>query len=335
MFILEQLKRYFDLKILLLFASICALSLIVILFKYANNEDCNINDFAIEADSFFTDDLIIFSDKSKNSNSWRWNFGDSTQISFRSKVAHSFEKEGEYIVHLIVNNKCHVEKLVTILPRTYSVDRKLLPKFNLPIHIVQGENLEVIDNTEGAKSWEWRFGETNKVDSFDKNASYTYETPGKKSVSLVVNGDYKHVEIKNIFVSPKKEETEKREKYKSDVPWNPFQNVPDAPTPDPEKEPLKKVVRGPEIKDTDEDKFLDILKLVREDKITYDNFLKYFCIYYSPVVVYKDAGTSTVKDLYYAVKKNNVKIKEVKINKDADGCIQAITILDKKYKSVF
>ena len=335
MFILEQLKRYFDLKILLLFASICIFSLVVILFRYTNKEDCNINDFAIEGDSFFTDDLIIFSDKSKSSNSWRWNFGDSTQLSFRSKVAHSFEKEGEYIVQLIVNNKCHVEKLVTILPRTYSVDKKLLPKFNLPVHILQGENLEVIDNTDGAKSWEWRFGETNKVDSFDKNASYSYETAGEKVVSLVVNGDYKHVGIKKIFVVPKKEETEKTERYKSDVPWNPFKNVKDAPTEEEKIIEVKKIVRGPEIKDTDNDRLIEILNLVREDKITYDNFSKYFCIYYLPVVIYKDNEISSLKELYDAVKKNNVKIKQVRITKDADDCIKAITILDKKHKSVF
>lgn len=335
MFILEQLKKYFDLKILLLFASISILSSFVIFIKYLNDEECEINDFAIEADSFVTGDLIIFSEKSKNSSSWRWYFGDSTQISFRSEVAHSFEKEGEYIVKLIVNNKCEVEKLVTILPRTYSVDKKLLPKFNLPLQILQGEQLEISDNTDGAKSWEWRFGESNKVDSFDKNASYSYETPGKKVVSLIVNGDYKHVAIKEIFVVPKKEEKEKIERYKSDIPWNPFQNVQDAPTEDEKVVEVKKVVKGPEIKNTDDDRLVEILKLVREDKITYDNFLKYFCIYQLPVVVYKDAETSSVKDFYYAVKKNNVKIKEVRISKDGDDCIRVIKILDKKYKSVF
>ncbi|CAM3750354.1 PKD domain-containing protein [Flavobacterium gelidilacus] len=335
MFILEQFKKYFDLKVLLLFASILMLSIIAILFKYTNDEECEINDFNIEADSFVVGDLIIFSENSKNANSWRWYFGDSTQISFRSKVAHSFENEGEYIVKLIVNNKCKIEKLVKILPRTYSVNKRLMPKFNLPSHILEGETLNFKDNTEGSKSWEWRFGESNKIDSFDKNASYAYSIPGKKTVSLVVNGDYKHVAIKEIFVIPKKEVKEKREKYKSDVPWNPFQNVQDAPTEEPEKEPIKKVVRGPEIKDTDNDRLIEILKLVREDKITYDNFLKYFCVYNLPVVVYKDAETSSVKDFYYAVKKNNVKIKEVKISKDADDCIRVITITDKKYKSVF
>lgn len=334
MFILEQLKKYFDLKVLLLFASVFMLSLFVVALKYLNDEECVINDFAIEADSFVTGDLIIFSDNSKNANSWRWHFGDSTQISFRSKVAHSFEKEGDYIVTLIVNNKCQIKKLVTILPKTYSIDKKLLPKFNLPIRILQGDKLEVSDKTEGAKSWEWRFGESNKVDSFDKDASYTFDSPGVKVVSLIVNGDYKHVALKEIFVIPKKEEKEKIERYKSDIPWDPFQNVKDAPDEVPEKEQIKKVVRGPEIKDTDENRLLIILKLVRENKITYENFLRYFCVYRLPVVIYKDAQSTPLKDFYNAVKKNDVKIKEVTIKKDGDDCIITINV-DKKYKAVF
>ena len=334
MFILEHLKKYFDLKVLLLFISVFVLSVTVILFKYTNDEECKINDFTVEADSFVTGDLIIFSDNSKSSNSWRWYFGDSTQISFRSKVAHSFEREGEYIVKLIVNNKCEIKKIITILPKTYSVNKKLFPNFSLPAQLLQGEKLQVSDQTVGAKTWEWRFGESNKVDSFDKNASYSYETPGKKTVSLIVNGDYKHVTFKHIFIIPKKVEKEKIERYKNDVPWNPFQNIKDNPEEEHEKEPIKKVVRGHEIKDTDKDRLLEILKLVREDKITYDNFLKYFCVYQLPTVIYKDAESTSLKDFYYAVKKNGVKIKEVSIKKDGDDCIRVINV-DKKYKAIF
>lgn len=331
MFINSQLKKFFELKILLFFLSIIFLSFLVIAYKYVNDEECLVDNFTVESDSLYAGDLIIFSDNSKTSTSWRWYFGDNTQVSFRSKVAHVFDKEGEYEVKLIVNNNCVIKKMIIIAPKSYSVNKKLIPKINIPSQVMQGDRIDFIDETVGAKSWEWRFGEGSKVDSFDKTTSHSYDTPGKKNVSLVVNGDYKHVAFKEIFVIPKKEEKEKREKYKSAIPWNPFQGVKDAPENDKE---LIKVVKGPEIRNTDRTKLLEIFKLIIEDKVSYEDFTKYFCTYNLPAVVYKDTKTSTLKDFFYAVKNNKIKIKDVVINKDPDDCIKLITV-QKKYKSFF
>ncbi|MFD2908219.1 PKD domain-containing protein [Flavobacterium ardleyense] len=307
------------------------MSSLVIAYKYVNDEECLVSTFEVEGDSFFAGDLIVFSDNSKSSNSWRWYFGDSTQVSFRPRVAHSFDKEGEYIVKLVVNNNCVVKKIIKIAPKSYSINKKLIPKINIPSRVMEGDKVDFNDDTPGAKSWEWRFGDGSKVDSFDKNSSYVYDSPGKRNVSLVINGDYKHVGFKEIFVMPKKESDEKREKYKSAIPWNPFQGVKDAPADDKE---LIKVVKGPEIKNTDRTKLLEIFNLIIQDRVPYEDFTKYFCTYNLPAVVYKDNKTSSLKEFYYAVKNNKIKIKEVTINKDADDCIKLIMV-SKKYKSFF
>ena len=332
MFVFNQFKKSFDSKVPILFLSVFVISVFVIVYKINNVEVCDTNEFKIDAPSYKAGELIIFSDNSKNANSWRWYFGDDSQISFRSKVAHSFSKEGEYIVTLIVNNKCHIDKLITILPRKNTIDESLMPKFSSPNYVLEGDEIEFEDRTEGAKSWEWRFGESNKVDSFDEKCTYTFDSPGEKVISLVVNGDYKHVTIKKLFVVPKKDEKVKTEKYKSAVQWNPFQNVSDAP---PEEEDnTVKIVKGPQIGGADANRITDIFELVTNSKITYDDFLKYFCKYDMPIVIFKDGKTTSLKNFFYQVKKEKIKIKNIAIQKDADDCIRTINI-DKKFKSVF
>lgn len=327
------MKKYFDLKVPILFLSIFLLSSIVLIIKMNSGDECNIKEFQVDAPSFKVGELIIFSDASKKSHSWRWYFGDNTQISFRLKVAHSFMEEGEYLVKLIVNNECTIQKVITILPKENSLDKSKFPKFRVPGNVMQDEEVEFVDRTDGAKSWEWRFGESGKVDSFDEKCTYVFTTPGKKVVSLVVNNDYKHVTIKELFVIPKKKEVVKVEKYKSAIPWNPFKNVPDAP-PEEEKDDVVKVVKGPEIGGTDARKLEDILESVAKGKTNYESFLKHFCKYNLPIVIYKDAKTSSLKEFFYAVKKKGDKVKNVTIQKDGEDCIRVINI-DKKHKSYF
>lgn len=332
MFVSNQLKKSFDIKVPILFLSVFVISALILVYKIANKEECSTTSFNIDAPSYKVGELIIFSDNSKNAYSWRWYFGDNSQISFRSKVGHSFSKEGEYMVTLVINNECSIDKLITILPRTETIDESLMPKFKAPTYVLEGDEVEFEDRTTGSESWEWRFGETNKVDSFDEKCTYVFSSPGEKMVSLVVNGDYKHVTIKKIFVIPKKEEKEKKVKYKSEVPWNPFQNVSDAP---PEEEIITtKIEKGPEIGNADANRINDIVDLVTDGNITYDDFLKYFCKYDLPIVVYKDGKTTPLKTFYYQVKKEKVKIKNLSIQKNQDDCIKVISI-DKKYKSVF
>lgn len=334
MFILNPFKRYFDVKVPLLFFGVALLSLLIIVYKLNNEVECNTKEFKIDAPSFTVGEFIIFSDDSNNSHSWRWYFGDDTQIAFRSKVAHSFDKEGSYLVKLVVNNKCTLQKVVTILPRKTVVDQSLIPKINVPDYVVEGEEITFEDTTVDAQSWEWRFGENmnNKVDSFDKKCTYTFTSPGRKMISLVVNDDYTHVGTRVIFVMPKKEErVVQADKKRKVVPINPFMNVPDAP---PDEGNVVKVEKGPEIGGSDANKIEDVFSLVTNGKISYEELLQYFCKYNLPTVVFKDQKTCSLKEFYYQVKKERIKLKNISIQKVKDDCI-VIILIDKKYKSVF
>jgi PKD repeat protein len=63
-----------------------------------------------------------------------------------------------------------------------------------------GKPVNFVCLTKGAQQWEWRFGETGKVDSKTQNSIYTYKTPGLKTVSLILNGNYKYIAKNTIYV---------------------------------------------------------------------------------------------------------------------------------------
>lgn len=157
-----QIKTHFDLKIILFFAIIFVISCGLLAFEINIKTPCTVTEFKVDAPSYKAGELITFSDVTKSSYEWRWYFGDGTEISYRSKVGHSFSKPGKYTVKLLVNNGCSITKDITIIPSKEVINTALLPKFYAPKVVYEGEIIKFRDSTEHAKSWEWRFGDGPK-----------------------------------------------------------------------------------------------------------------------------------------------------------------------------
>lgn len=325
-----QIKTHFDGKVIMTFIIILVISCGLLAFKINSKDKCSIKEFEVNAPSFKEDELITFSDKTGDSYEWKWYFGDGTEESFRSKVAHSFSKAGTYKVKLVVNNNCTVEKEVTIIPKKEILNMALMPKFSAPRVVYQGEDVRFTDATPHAKSWEWRFGDGNKIDATDKNPSHIYTLPGKKRVLLVVNGDIKYVATQDINVLPAKrdkkdwvkERLERRGEGRGDAVGDYFNSIPDAPT------------RGPELKDLNEAKLKSVLLGVSENRLSYDNMLRYFCLDNLPLIQVRKKESISLKALDDAIRSRSIRIKSVEIHKDKDGCTSLI-VLDYKYKTLF
>lgn len=60
--------------------------------------------------------------------------------------------------------------------------------------------VEFYDNTEGAKSWEWDFGDSTAVD-FRQRTLHKYKKPGNYIVKLKINGNCVHEKLINISSS--------------------------------------------------------------------------------------------------------------------------------------
>lgn len=325
-----QIKTHFDGKVIMTFIIILVISCGLLAFKINDKDKCSVKDFDINAPSYKEDELITFSDNSSDSYEWKWYFGDASEESYRSKVAHSFAKAGKYKVKLTVNNNCVIEKEITIVPKKDVLNMALLPKFSAPRVVYQGEDVKFTDATSHAKSWEWRFGDGNKIDATDKNPTHMYTIPGKKRVSLVVNGDIKYVAYEDINVLPAKREKKdwvterlaRKGEGRGDAVGDYFNSIPDAPT------------RGPELKDLNEAKLKSVLLGVSENRLSYDNMVRYFCADNLPLVQVRKKESISLKALDDAIRSRSIRIKGVNIHKDKDGCATLI-VLDYKYKTLF
>ena len=325
-----QIKTHFDGKVILLLLVVFLISCGLLAFKINAVADCNVKAFNIKSNSFKEGELITFTDVTPGAYEWRWYFGDGTDISFRSRVGHSFAKAGKYTVKLLVNNNCTVEKEITIIPKKEVLNTALIPKFSGPTVVHEGEEVRFVDATPHAKSWEWRFGDGNKIDAIDKNPKHVYRKPGERIVTLVVNGDIKYVQYHKITVLPaktsKKDWIKERIERRSDSRVDPvkeyFSQVPEAPK------------RGPEIDNINEAKFTALLLGIAENKLSYQNLTKYFCEDELPLVQVKKGGTISLKALDEAVRNKTVKIKHVALHRDKDNCVTLI-VLDYKTRSLF
>lgn len=326
----NQIKTHFDGKIILFFFIIFIISCGLLAFKINTKEVCNVKEFKIDSDSFKAGELITFSDQTANASEWRWYFGDGTNISYRSKVAHSFSKPGKYTVKLSVNKSCSIEKTITIVPKNDIIDESLLPKFSGPKVVYVGEPVTFKDSTAHAKSWEWRFGDGSKIDAIDRNPTYTYRIPGEKAVSLVINGDIKYVKQRKITVLPARKEQNdlvsarlaRRNSSRADIVDEYFNRLPDAP------------MRSPEFAGLTEEKFKGVLNGICKDELSYDNVKRYFCEDDLPLIKLRNDKTISLKQLDTEIRNRNINVKKIQFQKDQDGCITLIN-LNYRYKTIF
>ena len=143
---------------------------------------------------------VSFSDQSLyNPISWTWNFGDDS-TSTQENPIHTYQKEGNYTVSLLVANKfgqdeCIKKKYITI-------GKKPVADFKYK----QSEDTKSLTvaftdmSTNSPGSWKWDFGDGNT--SSQKNPSHTYQDIGNYKVKLTVsNGNGSDSITKQVTVS--------------------------------------------------------------------------------------------------------------------------------------
>ncbi len=301
-----QIKTHFDFKIILFFIIFFIFSCSFLAFRKNTIKNCDLTGFKIESVSLKAGDLITFTDTTKTSSQWEWDFGDDSKVSYLSKATHSFEKEGVYKVRLISGGSCTVEKEIKIAPFQENIDMSLYPKFNVPKNIVEGVPVTFSDNTSHAKSWKWSFGEISDSGSSEKNPTHTFKSSGMKKVVLAVNDDYKYVTTVEVFV------------VKADVAKDPL-----TPPPPPEH-------KGAEIKGINEKDIETNMNGISKNLLRYRNFSKNFCKEHMPEVHLKDGRVISLKELDEDIRDKRLRIREIKIEKNRFGDIIRI---DANYKN--
>jgi PKD repeat protein len=116
-------------------------------------------------------------------------------------VNHSFDLPGRYEVSLQTSNQCSGYKTIYVLEAPKVEDETLKAKFTGPLTVEVGVPAVFEDATPNATQWEWRFGETNRIDASKQKVTYNFQTPGTKTVILIVNGKLRGELM--VLVTPK------------------------------------------------------------------------------------------------------------------------------------
>ena len=339
----ETQETRIDKNIILFFLLTIVLGASVFAYKFINYEPCQIVNFKTVAKNYRAGEIIRFKDYSKNVKKREWDFGDSTKVGIESTPFHVYKKPGNYSVRLLINGKCDSEQLLTIKEKAFVLDSTKLARFEAPEFIKVGELLKVVDKTPNAIEWEWRFGETANVNSTLQNPTYTYKTPGVKTITLVTNGDPRHASRFKIRVlkgaskvsllPPIKKKTNTKEDDDSIIPYHPPSDdiigIADAPPTPLEEE----VIETPEENNTSAISKADFEKLliaVSKETATASNFENYLCGNLSISAIVKNKKMN-FKELCKKISGKKISIKSLSLYKNKNnGCIEYIKLDYKK-----
>jgi hypothetical protein len=246
------------------------------------------------------------------------------------------------LVTLTINGECiHTRELV--LKDKYAVDKLGIPRIITSKIITVGQPTYFNSIAEGAKTWEWAFGENSGIDETSSNPVYTFSTSGEKTITLVVNGDFGRVAKKVIYVHPrvikkmnplditsyvyeKKAEdfSLPRGSVKKDPLEDMLQYVPVAPKTKIQKDSIITLKKAPKIS---EDQFEILLTKVAEGSKVKDDFTDFLCDDLEIPVVKNGSDLLTFAQLCSNIKGKKIKIEAIRLNKDkTNNCIKGLSI---------
>lgn len=326
----NNMSKHIDKNVIFFFIAVFLVSGSLLGYKYYKNIPCKEVIFSFKADEFRQGELINFFDETEGAKIWSWKFGDSTDVESLKDPIHIFKKPGEYKVTLLVNNTCEKVVTINIKEKLELLDPDKFPKFTLPKSIMVGEKLKVKDMTENASTWEWRFGETSSVNAKTRYASYVYEVPGLKTVSLVVNGDLKYMKEQRILVTPKPEEKTKIPLIKA-IPRTPDFGIKAKPKTAIKEKPKEKPKAKKIVPFINEANFKNKIILVSKDKMRPRQFSEYMCGNINQSIVVNGKNT-TFLVFCQKIQGKKIKIKRLSLFRDpGSNCIKSVAI---KYRSI-
>ena len=197
-----------DLRVILTMAGVSLAALLIFGFRFIttpadrsvkiNIQGSNTNDV------WYTGMPLRFSYNAEKDDKCEWSFGTKdNKTSEGQLVTFSYSEPGQYMVGLTVNGRSKDFQFITIGKAPKLIDPSLVPHIICPPIVEIGKPVEFKDSTPGAKSWEWRFGESEGVDATNSSSFYTFKSVGSKTVSLVINGNQDAIATCLVYVNEK------------------------------------------------------------------------------------------------------------------------------------
>jgi hypothetical protein len=335
-------KKIFDIRVILVFAVVLLFGIISFLIQFFNHVDCDNIKYYILSDHSQSEEPIEFYDQTHNARSWKWDFGDGSPNDLRRHTLHTYKNPGKYMVTLTINGEC-VTSRELILKDKYILDKLGTPEIITSKIITAGQPTYFYSTAEHAKTWEWGFGENRGIDETSSNPVYTFTSPGEKTITLVVNGNYSRVAKKIIYVHPRvikktnpldvtsyiyEKNAEAfalpRGSVKKDPLEDMLQYVPVSPKSKTQKDSIIAIKKAPKVS---EDQFEILLNKVAEGSKVKDDFSEFLCDDLEVPVVKNNDELVTFAQLCSNLKGKKIKIESIRLNKDkTTDCIKGLSI---------
>lgn len=344
----------YDIRIIIVFLVLLFLAIGYWLIQRKDYVDCEEAEFYVIAENFSVGEVITFNDQTHNAKKWEWDFGDGSPKGHRQQIMHKFLKEGTYVVKLRINGFCLVEKKVEIKNLGSLINQSKVPAILAPKVVEVGAPVRFYYEYGGDPySWEWSFGESGQMDNTEPEPVYIYQTPGAKNVTLIINGDVKHMTTRTVYVKPREKisrmfEDPLPKAYVYEKDPDAFQLEPG----DPQRDPMEEFVDGVPLKpkpreakkdsikplsiapDISNDQFELMLMQVANQSKTKEDFAKYICDDYEIPVVKNGKVLLTFSELCKNIKGKEIKVESIRLTKDNLNCVDGVT-LNYKVKKFF
>jgi PKD domain len=323
----SNMNRHLDKMVVYFFIVLFLVSAGALAFRFVNYIPCNEVVFTVESNELRSGELIQFKDNSEGAESWKWEFGDSSEVNTIREPTHTFKKAGEYKVRLVVNNRCEEIEEITIKEKRVLLDPNKYSMFTLPETIRVGEKLMVMDESENASTWEWRFGETAGIQANTRIAEYVYNKTGLKTVSLIVNDDIEYIIKKRITVLPQSgsnDRVREIEEFRRD----PFDDIKDRRDDSGGEE--ENYLKPKEVSYINDRNFQLEIILISSEKKKPQDLTKYFCGDINMTMV-ANGDNTTFLEFCEKIKGKKIKVKSINVIRDAESnCISTFTIKYRK-----
>jgi hypothetical protein len=223
-----------DEKVFFTFGGIAFFCLLILGFRYKSYEYCEPIKLTSTSTNYYNKTLITFKADTKSGKRFEWYFGDDTRPVYGgSSITHAYEKAGRYTVNVTINGRCEEVMNVNITEAPLIVHPYHALQIEGPDTALINVPVTFLDMTPDANSWEWRFGNSQVIESDSKEATYTFTTEGNQQVFLRINGSPERYTIRNIYIKdprPKEDNTAVGSKFPR-KPSNSLRlpGMPDAP----------------------------------------------------------------------------------------------------------
>lgn len=323
-------------------AGLCLLGLIIVGFRYAGKTVCGPVKIAVRPGSMQENDPVRFSVETKDAQSITWDFGDGVTVDEKDfQTTHIYKQPGRYTIKVTVNGSCEEFAEVKITDKPEVINTGMLPTFIFKDTALINEPVTFEDTSSRSTSWEWRFEKDGPVAGFTRKVQHRYQFPGRKTITLKVNGRadmvmYAYIDV----IDPKPVETNNNAKAKGNagnvpkviiVPSDP--TVPPITIQEPgPKQPDPKPDNKPKFKPISPGEMSGMLMGVNEGSNTFNSFTEFLCNT-NLVVNYEGKSMSFAQlcDELKRIKKGKIKRINVKIFRDGEtNCINSMEVDVKK-----